>query len=157
MTNIVDDHPVFRSFVLVLVVEIQRDYRVLLTKGPPPTETRESGKNEAGVPFPPELLDEVQDRVQGLLRTSIVRADADVAAELEYGGFLGRIKSGLLEDHHPLRFPENVVVEGALRYTVLRRRLGEPHLLGYHGLDGLLEIVPRPRRHLQLQQARIFS
>lgn len=143
--------------VLVLVVDVERDYRVLLAKGPPPAEARQPGEHEAGIVLPPEALDEGQYCVQGLLRPPIVRADADVAAELEHRRLLARIESGLLEDHHPLGLAEDVVVEGALRDAVLGGRLGEAHLLGHHGLDRLLEIVPRPRGRLQLQQGRIVS
>lgn len=143
--------------VFVLVVDVERDYRVLLAKGPPPAETRQPGEHETGVVFPPETLDEVQYRVQGLLRAPIIRADADVAAEFEHRRFFVRIEGGLLEDHHPLGLAENVVVEGAFRDPVLGRRLGEAHLLGHYGLDRLLEIVPRPRGRLQLQQGCIVS
>lgn len=130
---------------------------MFLAKGPPPAEARQSREHEAGVALPPEPLDEVQYRVQGLLRAPIVRADADVAAELEYRRFLARIQAGLLQYHHPLGLAEDVVVEGALRDPVLGRGLGEAHLLGHHGLDRLLEIVPRPRGRLQLQQGCIVS
>lgn len=143
--------------VLVLVVDVERDDRVLLAKGPPPAEARQSGEHEAGIVLSPETLDEVEYRVQGFLRAPIVRTDADVAAELEHCRLLARIEGGLLEDHHPLGLAEDVVVEGALRDAVLGRRLGEAHLLGHHGLDRLLEIVPRPRGRLQLQQGRIVS
>lgn len=67
------------------------------------------------------------------------------------------MQTGLLEDHHPLGFAEDVVVERAFRDAVLGRRLGEAHLLVHHGLDGFLEIVPRPCGCLQLQQVRIVS
>jgi len=130
---------------------------VLLAKGPPPAKARQAGEDEVRVALPPESLDKVQYRVQGLLRAPIVWADADVAAEFEDRRFLARIEAGLLEDHHPLGLAEYVVVEGALRDAILGRRLGEAHLLGYHGLDRLLEIVPRPRGRLQLQQGRIVS
>lgn len=143
--------------VLVLVIDVERDYRVLLAKGPPPAEARQPGEHETGVVFPPETLDEVQYSVQGLLRAPIIRADADVTAELEHRRFLAWIEGGLLENHHPLGLAEDVVVERALRDTVLGGRLSEAHLLSHHGLDRLLEIVPRPRGRLQLQQGRIVS
>lgn len=130
---------------------------MLLAKGPPPAEARQPSEHKAGIVLPPETLDEVQYRVEGLLRAPIVRADADVAAEFEHRRFLARIEGGLLEDHHSLGLAEDVVVEGALRDAVFGRRLGEAHLLGHHGLDRLLEIVPRPRGRLQLQQGRIVS
>jgi len=107
--------------------------------------------------FPPETLDEVQYRIQRFFRAPIVRADADVAAEFEYRRFLARIEGGLLEDHHPFGLAEDVVVESAFRDAVLGGRLGEAHLLSHHGLDRLLEIVPRPCGSLQLQQGRIVS
>lgn len=143
--------------VLVLVVDVERDYRVLLAKGPPPAEARQPGEHEAGVVLPPEALDEVQYSVQGFLRAPIVRADADVATEFEDRRLLAWIEGGLLEDHHPLGLAEYVVVESALRDAVLGGRLSEAHLLSHHGLDRLLEIMPRPRGRLQLQQGRIVS
>lgn len=143
--------------VLVLVVDVERDYRVLLAKSPPPAEARQPGEHETGIVLPPETLDEVQYSVQGLLRTPIVRADADVAAEFEDRRLFAWIEGGLLEDHHPLGLAEYVVVESALRDAVLGGRLSEAHLLSHHGLDRLLEIMPRPRGRLQLQQGRIVS
>lgn len=50
--------------VLVLVVEVKRDYRVLFTESPPPTETREAVKDKIRVTFSPQLFDKVEDRVQ---------------------------------------------------------------------------------------------
>lgn len=143
--------------VLVLVVDVERDYRVLLAKGPPPAEARQSGEHKAGIVLPPETLDEVQYRIQGLLRAPIVRTDADIAAEFEHRCFLAWIEGGFFENHHPLGLAEDVVVESALRDAVLGGCLGEAHLLGHHGLDRFLEIVPRPRGRLQLQQGRIVS
>lgn len=143
--------------VLVLVVNIERDYRVLLAKRPPPAEAGQPGEHEAGVMLSSETLNEIQYRVQGFFRAPIVRTNANVAAEFEHCRFLAWIEGGLLEDHHPLGLAENVVVESALRDAVLGGRLGEAHLLGHYGLDRLLEIVPRPRGRLQLQQGRIVS
>lgn len=77
--------------VLVLVVEVKRDYRVFFTESPPPTKTRETVEHEAGIAFTPELLDKVQDRVQRLFRASIIRTNADVAAEVEHRRFLARV------------------------------------------------------------------
>ena len=130
---------------------------MLFTECPPPTEAGEAVKDKVRVAFPPELLHEVENRVQGLFRTAVVRADADVAAELEDGGLLARVQPRFLEDHHSLRLSQDVVVQCAFRYSVFRRRLGEAHLLRDHRLDRLLEIVPRPRGRLQLQQGRIVS
>jgi hypothetical protein len=145
------------SFVVVIVVKVERDDAVLLAKGPPPAEARESGEGEAGLALPSQLLHEIEDRVEGLFRTPVIGANADVAAELENRRLLGVVEARLLEHHHPLGLAKDVVVECALRYTVLARGLGEAHLLRDHGLDGLLELLPRPRRRLQLQQARVVS
>lgn len=106
--------------VLVLIVEIKRDYRVFLAEGPPPAEARQTGEHEVRVALPPESLNEVQYSVERLLRASIVRTDADVTAEFEDRRFLARIETGLLEDHHPLRLAEYVVVESAFRDTIFR-------------------------------------
>lgn len=130
---------------------------MFLAKGPPPAEARQSGEHETGVVLPPETLDKVQYRVQRLFRAPIVRANADVAAEFEHRRFFARIEGGFFEDHHPLGLAEDIVVEGTLGDAVFGRRLGEAHLLGHHGLDRLLEIVPRPRGRLQLQQGRVVS
>lgn len=143
--------------VLVLIIDVKRDYRVLLAKGPPPAEARQSGEHKAGVVLPPETLDEVQYRVQRLFRAPIVRTDADIAAEFQHRCFLARIEGGFFENHHPLGFAEDVVVEGALRDAILGGCLGEAHFLSHHGLDRFLEIMSRPRGRLQLQQGRIVS
>lgn len=143
--------------VFVLVVEVKRYYRVLFTESPPPTETRETVKHKVRVAFSPQLFHEVEDRVQRLFRPTIVRTDADVAAEFEHGRFLARVQTRFLQDHHSLRLSQDVVVQCAFRYSVFRGRLGEAHLLSNHSLDRFLEIVPRPRGRLQLQQGGIVS
>lgn len=145
------------SFVVVLVVEVKRDDAVLLAEGPPPAKARQPGEGKARLALPPELLDEAEYRAEGLFRPAVVGTDADVAAELEDGRLLGPVEARLLEDHHPLGLAEYVVVERALGYAVLARGLGEAHLLRDHGLDGLLQLLPRPRGRLQLQQARVVS
>lgn len=130
---------------------------MLFAEGPPPTEARQSSENKVRIALLFELLDKIQYRIQRFLRAPIVRADADVTAELKHGRFLVRLEAGLLEDHHPFGFAEDVVVEGAFRDAVFGRRLSEAHLLGHHSLDRLLEIMSRPRGCLQLQQVRIVS
>lgn len=145
------------SFVLTLVVEVERDYGMFFAKRPPPAEAREAGEYEARVASSSKSLDEIEDSVEGLFRSSVVRTDGDVAAEFENGGLLAAVEAGLLQDHHALRFPEYVVVERALRDPVLGRGLGEPHLLGDHRLYRVLEVVTRPGRCLQLQQGRIVG
>lgn len=55
---------------------------MFFAEGPPPTEARQPGENKVGIALPFELLDKIQYRIQRLLRAPIVRADADVAAEL---------------------------------------------------------------------------
>lgn len=145
------------SFVLVFVVEVKRDYRVFLTKGPPPTKTRQTGKNKLRIALPPKLLDKIQYRIQRFFRTTIVRTDTDIATKLEHCRFFARIQTRFFQNHHTLGFAEDVVVESALRDPVFRRCLGKTHLLSHNSLDCFLEIMPCPRRCLQLQQRRILS
>lgn len=145
------------SLVVVLVVKVQRHYGMFFAKGPPPPEAGEAREREARVPLAAQFLDKVEDRVEGLLGAAVVGADVDVAAKLEDRGLLARVEARLLEHHHALRLAQDVVVEGALGDAVFRRGLREAHLLGHDGLDGLLQVLPRPRRRLQLQQARVVS
>ena len=145
------------SFGVVLVVEVQRHNAVLLAEGPPPPEPREAVEAEARIALSPQLLHVAEYRVEGFLGAAIIRADADVAAELEHGLLLRLIQARLLQHHHPLGLAEDVVVERALGYAVLARGLGEAHLLRDHRLDRLLQLLPRPRRRLHLHHRRVVS
>lgn len=69
---------------------------MLFAERPPPTKPGESGKHELRIPYPPELLDEIEYRRERLLRPPVVRRDGDVATELQDRSFFSRRQTRFL-------------------------------------------------------------
>lgn len=137
--------------VVVVAAVVQRDDGVFLTERPPPAEPGQAREGEVRVPLAAQLLDEAEYVDERLLRAPVVRRDRDVAAEVEHGRLLEVGEAGLLQHHHAVRLAQDVVVERALRYAVVRGRLCKAHFLRHYRLYRLFQLGLRPRRRFHFQ------
>lgn len=137
--------------VVVVAAVVQRDDGVFLAERPPPAEPGQAREGEVRVPLAPQPLDEAEDVDERLLRAPVVRRDRDVAAEVEHGRLLQVGEAGLLKHHHAVRLAQDVVVQRALRYAVVRGRLCKAHFLRHYRLYRLFQLGLRPRRRFHFQ------
>ena len=117
---------------------------MLLAEGPPPSKAHQTGQFQ--LTGTGHLFDEGDDVLQRLVGAPVVRHHRRLAAEIQDGVLVVGVQSDLVEDQHPLGFAQNVVVQRPFGDAVVRRGLREPHPLRHDGLDGLLQLLFRPRR-----------
>lgn len=137
--------------VVVVAAVVERDDGVLLAEGPPPAEAGQAGEGEVRVSLAAQLLDEAEDVDERLLGAPVVRRDRNVAAEVEHGRLLQVGQAGLLQHHHAVRLAQDVVIQRALRYAVVRGSLCKAHFLRHYRLYRLFQLRLRPRRRFHFQ------
>lgn len=140
--------------VVVVAAVVQGDDGVFLAERPPPAEPGQAREGEVRIPLAAQLLDEAENVDERLLRAPVVRRDRDVAAEVEHGRLLEVGEAGLLQHHHAVRLAQDVVVERALRYAVVRGRLCKAHFLRHYRLYRLFQLRLSPRRRFHFQKGR---